>query len=107
MERGNMHSSLWKEGLQAWGWVSVDDPGRVLYPLFNFEKREDAVGGLREGWVIDKIQYHNDNWEIVKFCDDRPRVIATVEPWKKWSIEGRGVWLESIAPDELKVKDDV
>jgi hypothetical protein len=107
VERGNMHSSFWKEGLQAWGWVSVDDPGRVLYPLFNFEKREDAVEGLREGWVLAKIQYHNDNWEIVKFYDDRPRVQATVDPWKKESIESRGIWLESIALEELKVKDDM
>jgi hypothetical protein len=107
VERGNMHHSEWKEGLQAWGWVEVDVPGRVHLPLFHFAKREQALRWLRDGWALAKIQYHNDNWEIVKFYDDRPRVQATVDPWRKESIESRGIWLESIALEELKVKDDM
>jgi len=107
MERGNMHHSEWKEGLQAWGWVEVDAPGRVHLPLFNFAIREQALNGLREGWALAKIQYHNDMWEVVKIYDDPPRLRARVDPWKRHSIESCGMQLEEIAPEELKVKDDI
>jgi hypothetical protein len=107
VERGNMHHSEWKEGLQAWGWVEVDRPGWVHLHYFNFAKREQALNSLREGWALAKIQYHNDMWEVVKIYDDPPRLRARVDPWKRLSIESRGMWLEEIAPEELKVKDDI
>jgi hypothetical protein len=102
-----MHHSEWKEGLQAWGWVEVDVPGKVHLPSFNFEKRESALNGLRDGWALAKIQYHNDMWEVVKIYNDPPRQRAIIDPWKRHNIESRGIWLESISPEELKVKDDV
>jgi hypothetical protein len=101
-----MHHSQWKEGLQAWGWVEVGAPEKVHLQYFNFAKREDALNSLREGWALAKIQYHNDQWEVVKIYDDPPKLRARVDPEKRNAIEGRGIWLEEIAPDELKVKDD-
>lgn len=102
-----MHHSQWKEGLQAWGWVEVDAPAKVHLHLFNFAKREDALNGLREGWALAKIQYHNDQWEVVKIYDDPPRLRSRVDLWKRHAIASRGIWLEKIAPEELKVKDDI
>ena len=102
-----MHHSEWKEGLQAWGWVEVDVPGWVHLPLFNFAKREHALGSLRDGWALAKIQYHDGMWEVVKIYDDPPQQRAIIDPWKRHSIESRGIWLEEIAPEELKVKDDI
>ena len=102
-----MHLSQWKEGLQAWGWVEVDVPGQVHLPVCNSAEREQALNGLREGWALAKIQFHNNRWEVVKIYDDPPRRRAQVDPWKRHIIESRGIWLEEIAPEELKVKDDI
>jgi hypothetical protein len=46
-------------------------------------------------------------WEVVKIHDDPPQQRAIIDPWKRHSIESRGIWLEEIAPEELKVKDDI
>jgi hypothetical protein len=107
VERGNMHHSEWKEGLQAWGWVEVDRPGWVHLPLFHFAKREQALRWLRDGWALAKIQYHDGMWQVVKIYDDPPQLRAIIDPWKRHSIHSRGIWLEEIAPEELKVKDDI
>jgi len=80
---------------------------RYIFQVSTSKKRESALNGLRDGWALAKIQYHNDMWEVVKIYNDPPRQRAIIDPWESHNIESRGIWLESICPEELKVKDDV